>query len=109
MTVRLAPVSGEFEASRTVTVEAAALEQFRDAVSPLLDALSGSATLEPVLGLGDRGDFAITIELKHGKGSVSGFLAARYPESRLVFSGIETDQSYLHETRRQLQALLADS
>jgi len=43
-----------------------------------------------------------------GKGAVSGFLATRHHEARLTFDGLEIDQSYLHDTHRQLLALIAD-
>jgi hypothetical protein len=70
--------------------------------------LTGSATLEPTLGLDGRGSFAITITLDHGKGNIEGFLATGYYEARLSFAGYEIDQSYLQETLRQFGSVLAD-
>jgi hypothetical protein len=105
--IRLEPVGAQLRASREVVVEAGALEAFLEELERLLDALNGSATLEPVLAYRGHGDFAITMTLMHGKGAVSGFLAARYHQARLTFDGVEVDQSYLQETRRQLGTLLA--
>ena len=106
--VRLDPVGAGIQATRHVAVDAEALDNFDNALALLLDALTGSATLESTNGLEGLGSFAITITLAEGKGDIQGFLAARYPEVRLSFAGYETDQSYLQETRSQLRSLLAD-
>jgi len=106
--IRLSPAGGQFHATRSVQVEAAALLDFAESLSRLLDDLTGSATLEPVLGYGGHGNFALTVNLEHGKGDVAGFLAAHHHDARLTFGGVEIDQSYVQETHHQLRSLLAD-
>ena len=68
-------------------MDAEALDDFCDALTRLLDSLTGSARLEPVVGLEGLGIFAITITLDHGKGEIEGFLAAEFHEARLTFAG----------------------
>jgi hypothetical protein len=70
------------------------------------DAVPTSVTIGPDGAY--EGDFAITITLEHGKGVVGGFLAANHHDARLVFDGVEIDQSYLQETERQLRSLLTE-
>jgi hypothetical protein len=106
--VSLEPTGARLDGRRDVSVDADALEHFHMSLAQLLDALTGSATLEPTLGLDGRGSFAITITLDHGKGNIEGFLATGYYEARLSFAGYEIDQSYLQETLRQFGSVLAD-
>lgn len=100
--------AGQFQATRSVQVEAAALLAFAEALSQLLDDLSGAATLEPVLGYNGHGNFALTVTLENGKGDVAGFLATHLHDTRLTFGGVEIDQSYLQGTHHQLRSLLAE-
>ena len=108
LALRLEPTGASLQGTRNVSVDAQMLDDFDIALARLLDDLSGSATLEPTRGLGGRGNFAITIDLAHGRGSIHGFLAAQYHEARLSFAGYEIDQSYLQETSRQLRSLRAE-
>lgn len=62
--------------------------------------------MEPSVGLGDHGDFEIIVTLDKGKGGVSGFVGARYPDAQLAFGGIEIDQSDLQHTQPQVRAVL---
>ena len=107
LAVRLEPAGASLKGKRDVLIDAQMLDDFDTALARLLDDLNGSATLEPTRGLGGQGDFAMTIDLAHGKGSIRGFLAAYYHEARLSFAGYEIDQSYLQETSRQLRSLHA--
>jgi hypothetical protein len=106
--LNLRPSGAQLEAMREVVVAAEALLHFDAAASRLLDALTGSATLEPLADYGGRGDFAFTVTLEYGKGTLSGFVATTYPEARLTFEGLEIDQTYVAETQRQLRSLLDD-
>ena len=105
--VRVSPAGGRLHGTRDVVVAAESLERFGADVTELLDRLTGEATFEPTPGLGGRGDFALTVRLRQGKGTVSGFLATQYPPAHLTFEGIEIDQSYLAGTLRELRSLLA--
>lgn len=105
--ISLEPVGGFVQGRREVAVDAQTLEDFHDTLAQLVDSLTGSVTLEPTLGLGGHGNFAITVTLHHGKGHIQGFLATHYHQTRLTFAGYETDQSFLQQTRRQLGLLLS--
>jgi hypothetical protein len=97
---------GDASKARQIVVDVEALARFDDELARLLDDLTGTATLEPVAGLGGHGSFSLTVTLDLGKGALSGSLATRYHEARLTFDGVEIDQSHLGETRRALRAFL---
>ena len=105
--VVLRPAGGQLSGLRDILVTAEALIHFDNELSRLLDDLTGSATLEPQVDYDGGGDFELTVRLKYGKGTVSGFLATVYHGARLTFDGVEIDQSYLAETQRQLRRLLS--
>jgi hypothetical protein len=104
--VTLRPTGGYVRATREIEVGVDALVRFDNELSALLGDLTGATTLEPWLDLDGLGDFALTVRLSHGKGTLSGFLATSSHEARLTFDGVEIDQAYLAETQRQLRLLL---
>jgi hypothetical protein len=97
-----AGVTGSFRASHRVTPRTDDLTLFRDELRPIVDTLSGEATLHHL-----EEQFGCTVSLTDGKGALTAFVG-EHIGSTLRVEQCETDQSYLAQTLRELDALLTE-
>jgi hypothetical protein len=67
-------------------------------------ALTGGTSLESV-----EHDFALRVEIAKGKGLVHGSVTTQFRDDGGLTFELTTDQSYLRETLRQIEATLAPS
>src|SRR5581483_3485880 len=92
-----------FRAHRGVAFRAEQLARFRDDLRRLLADLEGEAILDHM-----EDEVGCTIRLRKGTGELDAFIRQHVPFVELRVHGVPTDQSYLQETLRQLDALVAE-
>jgi hypothetical protein len=99
-----AEAASSFRARRIVALRTEELVAFRDALRRLVEELDGEATLTHM-----EDEVGCTIRLHRGTGELDAFVREQ-EHVRGVELRVErarTDQSYLQETARQLEALVA--
>jgi hypothetical protein len=97
-----ADAGGSFRASRGVALRTEELAAFREALRRLVEELDGEATLTHM-----EDEVGCTIRLRRGTGELDAFVREHVPGVELRVEQVRTDQSYLQETARQLDALVA--
>jgi hypothetical protein len=97
-----ADAGGSFAARRGLTLRTEELAAFRDALRRLVEELDGEATLTHM-----EDEVGCTIRLHRGTGELDAFVREHVPGIELRVERLRTDQSYLQETARQLEALVA--
>jgi len=96
-----AGATGAFSVTQALALRTDELEQFRDQLRRLDRELKGEATLEHL-----EEEVGITVRLSAGKGTLAGFVREHIgPELR--FQDVETDQSFVHQALRELDAVVA--
>ena len=98
-----ADVGGSFRARRGVSLRTEELAAFRRAVRRLVEDLDGEATLNHM-----EAEVGCTIRLHRGTGELDAFIREHVPGVELRVEAVATDQSYLEETLRQLDALVSE-
>jgi hypothetical protein len=98
-----AEVGGSFRARRGVALRTEELAAFRDALRRLVEELDSEATLTHM-----EDEVGCTIRLHRGTGELDAFVREHVPGVELRVERVRTDQSYLQETARQLEALVAE-
>ncbi len=93
--------TGSFTASHRVTLRADELAEFRDELAPLVQSLTGDATLRHM-----ERQLGCKVTLDDGKGDLTAFVG-EHIGSELRVRDCKTDQSYLARTVRDLDALLS--
>jgi hypothetical protein len=91
-----------FAARRAISFRTDELASFRDAVNRLVKDLDGDATLSHL-----EGEVGCVIRLHRGRGDLAAFVVKHLPHVELRVERVPTDQSYLQETARQLDALVS--
>jgi hypothetical protein len=91
---------GSFSGSLAVSLRTEELAAFRDQLARAVERLDGEATLTHM-----ESQVGCTIRLKRGVGTFDGFVREQVG-AELAVSGLRTDQSYLQESVRQLDALV---
>jgi hypothetical protein len=91
-----------FAARRAVSFRTDELASFRDEVTQLVEDLSGEAVFQHL-----EDEVGCIIRLQQGRGELQGFVGEHVPHVRLSVERVPTDQSYLRETARQLNALMS--
>jgi hypothetical protein len=94
--------TGSFRATRGVALRTEELVSFRDALRRLVAELDGEAMLTHM-----EDEVGCTVRLHRGKGELHAFVREHMPGVELRVERAGTDQSYLQETVRQLDALVA--
>jgi hypothetical protein len=94
---------GRFVARRSVALRTEEVEAFRDALRHVVENLDGQATLTHL-----EDEIGCTVRLNGGRGEVDAFLRQHVPGVRIQAEQVPTDQSFLSETVRQLDALVAE-
>jgi hypothetical protein len=94
---------GSFRARRSVSLRTEELAAFRRALRGLVEDLDGEATLSHM-----EDELGCTIRLHRGRGELDAFVRQHVPRVELRVEGVLTDQSYVQETARQLDSLVAD-
>jgi hypothetical protein len=99
-----ADAGGSFAARHGIALRTEELAAFRDAMRRLVEELDGEATLSHM-----EEEVGCTIRLHRGTGELDAFVReqGRVLGIELRVEGARTDQSYLQETVRQLDALVA--
>jgi hypothetical protein len=92
--------TGEFRARQPAALRTDELAQFRDDLHETVESLNGTARLRHL-----EAQVGCTIELAHGRGNLSAFIK-EHVGSELQVRRCETDQSYLAQTVRELDALV---
>lgn len=95
-----AGITGEFRASHRVALRADELTLFRDQLQPLVETLNGTATLHHL-----EEQVGCAVSLKDGSGTLTAFVR-EHVGSILRVEQCETNQSYLAQTLRELDALV---
>jgi hypothetical protein len=95
-------VAGSFRARRGVSLRTEELAAFRNALRRLIEELDGEATLEHM-----EDEVGCTIRLHRGTGELNAFVREHVPGVELRVERVQTDQSYLQETAKQLDAVVA--
>jgi len=97
----LGPLVGE-----VATVVGLDLPRMRDELAAALSSrrLTGGTSLESV-----EHDLSVRVEIAHGKGTVQGSVTTQFKSDGGLKFALTTDQSYLRETLRQIEATLASS
>jgi hypothetical protein len=97
----LGPLTAE-----VATVVGLDLPMMRDELAAALPApnLTGGTSLESV-----EHDLSVRVEVAMGKGTVQGFVTTQFKSDGGLTFVLTTDQSYLRETLRQIEAALASS
>jgi hypothetical protein len=93
---------GSFHASRGVSLRTEELAAFRDALNRLVERLDGEAALNHM-----ENEVGCTIRLHRGTGELEAFIREHVPSNELRVSHVRTDQSYLQQTAKQLDSLVA--
>ena len=93
---------GSFRASRGVALRTEELAAFRDALLRLVEDLDGEAVLNHM-----EDEVGCTIRLRRGTGEVEAFVREHVPGTELRVAQVRTDQSYLQQTAKQLDSLVA--
>lgn len=97
-----ADAGGSFRASRGVALRTEEVAAFRDALRRLVEELDGEATLTHM-----EDEVGCTIRLHRGTGELDAFVREHVPGLELRADRVRTDQSYLQEAAKQLDALVA--
>jgi hypothetical protein len=97
-----AETAGSFRAGRGVSLRTEELVSFRDALRRLVEELDGVATLAHM-----EDEVGCTIRLQRGTGELDAFVRNHVPGVELRVQRARTDQSYLQDTLRQLEGLVA--
>jgi hypothetical protein len=97
-----AGLTGSFTASHLVTLRADELAQFRDELVPLIQSLTGEATLRHL-----EEQVGCNLTLDEGRGNLTAFVS-EHVGSELRVRECKTDQSYLAQTVHDLNALLSE-
>lgn len=98
----MAEAGGSFRASRGVALRTEELAAFREALWRLVEDLDGEARLTHM-----EDEVGCTIRLHRGTGELDAFVREHVPGLELRVERVPTDQSYLRETTKQLDALVA--
>ncbi len=92
--------TGVFQARHGAALRTEELAQFRDQLQEVVASLNGTATLHHL-----ESQVGCTVELANGRGSLSAFVK-EHVGSELHVHECETDQSYLAQTVRELDAIV---
>lgn len=92
--------SGAFSARHSVFLLTDELASFRNKLRELVESMNGSATLNHL-----ESQLGATVELRDGRGNLTA-VVREHVGSELRVHQCETDQSYLAQTLRELDALL---
>lgn len=96
-----AGATGAFRVTQALALRTDELEQFRDQLRRLDHELKGEATFAHL-----EEEVGITVRLSAGKGTLAGFVREHIgPELR--FRDVETDQSFVRQALRELDAVVA--
>jgi hypothetical protein len=96
-----ASTTGTFRASHSVSLRTEEIAEFRDQLSSVLEALTGTAVLEHL-----EAEVGCTIRLKNGVGELEAFVREAIG-AELRVKAARTDQSYLQETLRQMDSIVS--
>jgi hypothetical protein len=97
----VAGTTGRFSARHPVSIRTDEVARFRDELASLLETLTGEATLEHL-----EDQFGAKVTLKAGAGELEAFVAENVGAQFRV-KDVRTDQSYMAETLRELNAAVA--
>jgi len=97
----VARAGGSFRARRAVAFRTDELAGFRDELRRLVDDLEGEAMLRHM-----EDEVGCIVRLQHGTGELDAFVRDHVPGMELRVERVPTNQSYLQETARQLDALV---
>jgi hypothetical protein len=92
--------TGVFHARHRAALRTEELAQFRDELQEVVASLNGTATLHHL-----ESQVGCTVELANGRGNLSAFVK-EHVGSELHVHECETDQSYLAQTVRELDAIV---
>lgn len=95
-----AGLTGVFRARHSAALRTDELAQFRDQLKEVVASLNGTATMHHL-----ESQVGCTIELASGRGNLSAFVR-EHVGSELHVRQCETDQSYLTQTLRELDAIV---
>ena len=93
--------TGRFSARHPVSIRTEEVARFRDELASLLETLDGEATLAHL-----EDEFGARVTLKAGTGEFEAFVAENVV-AQLRVKDVRTDQSYLAETLRDLNAAVS--
>jgi len=96
----LAGRTGSFRATHGVALRTEELQRFRDELRKTVESLTGVAILGHI-----EGQVGCRVELAKGRGTLTAFVREEIG-SELQVQDCETDQSYLSQTLRELDAVL---
>jgi hypothetical protein len=93
-------------AGQIATVIGLDLPRMRDDLAAALSSptLTGGTSMESV-----EHDFSLSVEIAKGKGSIRGTVTTQFRDDGGLTFVLTTDQSYLHETLRQIEATIPPS
>jgi len=94
----VATSTGRFTARQAVSVLTRDLELFRHELRALLEGLEGEASFENL-----EAQFGVNVTLKAGSGELEVFVT-EHAGAELRVNDVRTDQSYLAQTLRELEA-----
>ena len=97
-----ADAGGSFRARRGVALRTEELAAFHDGLRRLVEELDGEATLNHM-----EHEVGCTIRLHRGSAELDAFVREHVPGVELRVERVPTDQSYLQESAKQLDALVA--
>jgi hypothetical protein len=92
--------TGVFHACHGAALRTEELAQFRDELREVVASLNGTATLHHL-----ESQVGCAVELANGRGNLSAFVK-EHAGSELHVHECETDQSYLEQTLRELDAII---
>lgn len=95
-----AGTTGRFHANHRVWLRTDDLEQFRNELREVVSSLNGTATMRHF-----EEQVGCTVDLKNGRGSLTAFIN-EHIGCELRVRDYQTDQSYLQETLRELDAVV---
>jgi hypothetical protein len=95
-----AGTSGPFKATHRVALRADELKRFRDDLVPVVESMTGTATLSHL-----EEQVGCTIDLDNGRGTLTAFVG-EHVGAELTVRDCKTDQSYMAQTLRELDAVL---
>jgi len=96
-----AATTGSFEARHPLSLRTEELTDFRDRLGLVLETLTGEAVLHHM-----EDQVGCTVRLKDGVGELEAFVREQIG-AELRVSEVRTDQSYLRESLRQLDAIVS--
>jgi hypothetical protein len=94
---------GRFSAGSHVSLRTEELATFHEQLTHIVSALDGKAALTHM-----EGEVGCEVTLQRGSGEFHGFVRQHVPDVELRVAGARTDQSYLQESVRQLDAVVRE-